>query len=245
MTTATDGEALSRAIIEQPADDLVRLAYADFLEENGGEKRAEFIRLQIELAVHYRAKAQAEATGKPWTDGMRLFSRREEIRARESGLAHDDVSGPLLEFVRLLRPRRVAWQWWKDVGCAQLQDLDDTSTVLCGSVYFRRGFADRVVCRSGLWEQCGPAVAKAHPVRRVELTDKLPRSGVGFWQWTDDAGGVFGDQSACLPVCLFGLIDREPTKDDQVFCNAKFFSSELRATDALSDALILWARKQP
>jgi uncharacterized protein (TIGR02996 family) len=42
--------ALWQAILERPDDDLPRLAYADWLEENGEEKRARFIRLQLEKA---------------------------------------------------------------------------------------------------------------------------------------------------------------------------------------------------
>jgi uncharacterized protein (TIGR02996 family) len=37
-------------IINQPGDDTPRLVYADWLEENGDPERAEFIRVQIELA---------------------------------------------------------------------------------------------------------------------------------------------------------------------------------------------------
>src|SRR4051794_31944198 len=44
-----DGKALLAAVCEQPGDDLPRLAYADWLEENGEADRAEFIRGQIEL----------------------------------------------------------------------------------------------------------------------------------------------------------------------------------------------------
>jgi uncharacterized protein (TIGR02996 family) len=40
--------AFLQAVIEQPDDDLPRLAFADWLEENGDSNRAEFIRLQIE-----------------------------------------------------------------------------------------------------------------------------------------------------------------------------------------------------
>jgi uncharacterized protein (TIGR02996 family) len=46
----SDGDALLRAICEHPFDDTPRLAYADWLEENGRPERAEFIRVQIELA---------------------------------------------------------------------------------------------------------------------------------------------------------------------------------------------------
>jgi uncharacterized protein (TIGR02996 family) len=47
----TDEErALWAAIRANPRDDTPRLVYADWLQENGGEDRAEFIRVQIELA---------------------------------------------------------------------------------------------------------------------------------------------------------------------------------------------------
>ena len=44
----SDGDVLFRVICEQPQEDTPRLAYADWLEENGQHERAEFIRLQCE-----------------------------------------------------------------------------------------------------------------------------------------------------------------------------------------------------
>jgi uncharacterized protein (TIGR02996 family) len=46
----SEHDALLAAICEHPEDDVVRLVYADWLEENGADARAELIRLQIELA---------------------------------------------------------------------------------------------------------------------------------------------------------------------------------------------------
>src|SRR6516164_3398920 len=43
-------EAFLRAILEEPEDDTHRLVYADYLEEHGDPDRAEFIRVQCELA---------------------------------------------------------------------------------------------------------------------------------------------------------------------------------------------------
>src|ERR1043165_1555580 len=43
-------KAFLKAIIDNPDDDAVRLVYADWLEEHGDTDRAEFIRLQIEVA---------------------------------------------------------------------------------------------------------------------------------------------------------------------------------------------------
>lgn len=43
-------QALLRAVADSPDDDTPRLVYADWLDENGDPARAEFIRVQIELA---------------------------------------------------------------------------------------------------------------------------------------------------------------------------------------------------
>jgi uncharacterized protein (TIGR02996 family) len=48
--SAADRAAFLRAIAENPDDDLPRLVYADWLDEHGQPERAEFIRVQIELA---------------------------------------------------------------------------------------------------------------------------------------------------------------------------------------------------
>src|SRR5262249_1690047 len=44
------GKAILADIIANPEDDTPRLVYADWLEENGKETRAEFIRVQLALA---------------------------------------------------------------------------------------------------------------------------------------------------------------------------------------------------
>jgi uncharacterized protein (TIGR02996 family) len=44
----SDGDALFRAVCEQPWEDTPRLVYADWLEENGRPERAEFIRIRCE-----------------------------------------------------------------------------------------------------------------------------------------------------------------------------------------------------
>jgi uncharacterized protein (TIGR02996 family) len=57
-------QGLLDAIWEQPHDDSVRLVYADWLEESGGDAnlaRAELIRVQIDLARLPGARALAES----------------------------------------------------------------------------------------------------------------------------------------------------------------------------------------
>jgi uncharacterized protein (TIGR02996 family) len=46
----TDGDALYQAILAAPDDDAPRLVWADWLDEHGQPDRAEFVRLQCELA---------------------------------------------------------------------------------------------------------------------------------------------------------------------------------------------------
>ena len=48
----SDATALLAAIRAAPDDDAPRLIYADWLDEHGQPERAEFIRVQIELARH-------------------------------------------------------------------------------------------------------------------------------------------------------------------------------------------------
>src|SRR5215218_2612602 len=59
-----DERALLAAIVADAADDTVRLAYADCIEERGNAARAAFIRLQIEaerLHPNSNARARLEA----------------------------------------------------------------------------------------------------------------------------------------------------------------------------------------
>jgi uncharacterized protein (TIGR02996 family) len=64
----TDDEAFLQDIIAHPDDDAPRLVYADWLDDHGDPDRAEFIRLQIELA-------RMEA----W-DARRPGLKRQEVR---------------------------------------------------------------------------------------------------------------------------------------------------------------------
>jgi uncharacterized protein (TIGR02996 family) len=72
----SDAAALLAAIRASPADDAPRLVYADWLDEHGQPQRAEFIRVQCELA-------RADSTA---------------LRRREAELLsayHDNFAGPL------------------------------------------------------------------------------------------------------------------------------------------------------
>jgi uncharacterized protein (TIGR02996 family) len=86
----SDGDALFSAILAEPEEDVPRLAFADWLDETGGEfdrARAEFVRAQVALArippaesvawnprvIELRAREQALVTayGRRWIEPLR------------------------------------------------------------------------------------------------------------------------------------------------------------------------------
>lgn len=69
----SDEAALLQAVTERPTDDLPRLVYADWLEEQGQSVRAEFIRLQCEIA-----KLQAGPVAEVYRN-VPLFKRQQDI----------------------------------------------------------------------------------------------------------------------------------------------------------------------
>lgn len=94
-TTLTTGAALLRAILTDPADDMPRIAYADWLEESGDGARAEFIRVQLALAAmgtvrEPRADWVAREFGgmeSVWSGSPRdVWDRYDSLRCRERGL---------------------------------------------------------------------------------------------------------------------------------------------------------------
>src|SRR5687768_5571910 len=81
----TDGDALLAAILANPDDDTPRLVYADWLQENGDDTRAEFIRLQCRNAARHPdqldpADEESEAVledekRRQWLSGLPQFPR--------------------------------------------------------------------------------------------------------------------------------------------------------------------------
>jgi uncharacterized protein (TIGR02996 family) len=85
-------DSLLRAILEEPDDDGVRLVYADWLEEHGDVDRAEFIRVQLDLA-----------RGDPRPNVLRRLRERERVLLREHELRW---TAPLHGLVQRARFRR-------------------------------------------------------------------------------------------------------------------------------------------
>jgi uncharacterized protein (TIGR02996 family) len=108
----------------------------------------------------------------------------------------------------------------------------------------RHGFVDEVRCPLGAWTDHGPAVVRAHPVTRAELTDAEPwrsRTGEGVFAWNDRedrAPGSPDELPGWLYALLAGHINDRPR-------HWKRYRGREAALDALSDALIRWANLPP
>jgi uncharacterized protein (TIGR02996 family) len=187
-----DGEALLRAILGQPKEDTPRLVYADWCDENGRPERAEFIRVQVELArldsgplcpvCHwpYRAPTGCEpgncsyrpSEGHPEYAGWKKRqSAYHALRRRERELLSykflEDMGG---EFCGGGRAKLIFW--WKDTGGRGVEFT------------FSRGFVSHVSCSWPDWRTHADAILAAQPVERVRLT--TPPDWAGIWHRRPD-----------------------------------------------------------
>ena len=141
----SDGDALLRAILLNPAEDTPRLVYADWLQENGGDEYAEFIRGSVEIAVIARANRAGLGT-------IDSDVRQEDLFYREAVLS------------RTVYPRHVhpVFNWLTSVG------------IDYGSCVFNRGdFLAEISCTLATFMEHAKALFSAHPIERVTLTDRL------------------------------------------------------------------------
>lgn len=219
-----DGEALLRAIIGDPADDLPRLAYADWCDERGDEARAEFIRVQIEDA---RLRPLDDyATGAEINDSWTreaLHVRLSALRKRERVILSDHAHVWFRDAFPWCEPPGEALfaQWWSQIG---------------------RGFLSIVRCPLQAWLDHGKAICAAHPVERVELSDRKPHGveGVRRGWWGSDSLTHGPDN---LPVSLWKAL-RSPhmVESSSTGGGWKWYDSGDDAIDGLSEGCICWAR---
>jgi uncharacterized protein (TIGR02996 family) len=234
----TDGEALLRAIRADPGDDLARLAYADWLDETGqDEARAEFIRTQIALA---KLDAEGHGHGHPMPKGHIGGQMASAFCTKcddHQWMTHRDT---------LLRHQHEQ-RWAADAFAGMIHWRPDNPDVV-HEWTFGRGFIESVRCPLAVWMKDGNAILAAHPVRRVELSDREP----DFYEYTTDTPGsrdygwMMGasrdDQRAsCVPKTIYRLLLQETAATGKRPW-AKRHSTRQAAIDALSDACLAYAR---
>jgi len=153
MVTATDPTAVAmlQAIVSEPGDDTPRLVYADWLDEHDQPARAEFIRVQVELA---KLPEPEEKTFRP------IWVRSETDRLKAVCVACSKINGP--ELCRyhtlyraswiLLRGRHfptIEYNCWPWMGVTRR--LVPGGGLWTNHVEFSRGFVSHVTCTAADW----------------------------------------------------------------------------------------------
>ncbi len=139
------------AVIAKPDDDLPRLIAADWWEENGQGERAEFVRVQIELAI---------ITPKPQTHEL-LFNG--SIRSA------DWVDCECRYCALRLRERELVanaddGREWRDFGSFH---------PYAQTVKFVRGFVEEVTMTAAQWLRHRDAIRAATPIRKLVVSDRI------------------------------------------------------------------------
>lgn len=212
----TEEQRYLRAVCERPDDYLPRLAYADWLDENGQGLRAELIRVMCE---HSALGECGHVVSPP-----DFFRRGEEARCRRCDLA-------VRKHVILRYDGYPAnWVYWAG---KPLNRID-------GAEYdYRRGFVHSVRLR--MWEFMDHAAAlfARHPITEVAITDRNPDNlvGMGVWYWWRD--GIRPIDGSNLPVEVMRAMDE--INGGGVTSNS--FLNKSDALAALSAACVLLGRK--
>lgn len=165
----TDRDALLRTILLDPADDVARLVYADWLEEHGEPLRAAFIRLQVaepERAVTFGRK---KMPGGRWAWGVTKFG--------------------LPNFVRW---ERLATALARTVLPPAVRSLAAHYRYV--RVTIRRGFIADVQLPAGVWERHGPALVREQPIEVLKIAPRLERRD-DLLRGAKLAAGLFGEEA--------------------------------------------------
>lgn len=147
-----DHAAFMKAIIERPDDDLPRLVYADWLDERGEAKRAEFIRLQCVMARD------------PTSRHIPQMRRRERELLEQRHPFQSSVAAASYAWLPL--PVRFAHDHWHE------------SSVRPTPPVFHRGFVESITCSWQDWRRYADDIVAATPLRTVRLT--RPRLSVAL-----------------------------------------------------------------
>lgn len=235
------GESLLQAIFEHPADDAVRLVYADWLEENGDCERAEFIRVQVELA---RLDDELEACRCDREPRPRLAWCD---RCQAAHAAVVDLGRREGELLYGTHPCSFSNWWGWAAGPLHAAYNEATEAVGQGDGEpeevdwdYCRGFVERVRLPLQAWLDHGPALVAAHPLTRVERSDRYGNASPRGWFCSETWHGSPGDrEDGDLPPEIYAHLPRDYMCDDEGW---KWYVTEEAARDAFSAACLVWAR---
>lgn len=159
----TDRQAFIDAIIAQPDDDLPRLIFADWLDEQGEGERAEFIRVQCELATF-------DGKMPDYVDGLNKVQRYNAILCRERELLFRERSinqsgGDTDWFIQ-----DVSIPGGLPTHAVRLANGNDVPVSIILKHSWIRGFVEQITCSWSDWQRHADAIRSATPLRKVRLT---------------------------------------------------------------------------
>lgn len=153
------------AICRDPDDLTPRLVAADWLEEHGDTARAEFIRVQCELAE--------------LLDGVQPHHHHSLDMICDPDSPEDQAWKHRVWKLQE-RERELSWITSHSDHCFGLLPLPDDWT-------FRRGFVEEVACSKQLWLEHGPRIVRAAPIRVVRVTDVKPWQTINLYSLTTES----------------------------------------------------------
>jgi uncharacterized protein (TIGR02996 family) len=214
----TDCPELLAAVLSAPDEDAPRLVYADWCDENGQPGRAEFIRLQVEIAAKFN----------DWV----CLSHDEPRRTNGHSYASCGHCPPCVLRDRLGRLTSENLRDW-----AAGYGMDHRRNYY----WFQRGFLNRASVRATDWLAIGKQLVTVAPLELVHLSDCRPAGEAGHFSWLSDRvypAGARYRSSSYLPHAIWELLPGR--RSDQFLPVA--YPSEQVAVLALSEACLKWAK---
>lgn len=242
MNTVQD--CFLQEILDNPANDAVRLIYADWLQENGQDERADFIRVQIEYAALQSDECACgfvglAANGRwPPCDVCRLASRGQElldVTAHWSGWTRQG-------FDALAYDVGVSTDGERQHVCLYDNQKNILAEFWCR---FHRGFLGDIDCSLQAWHDHGRMLVRTHPIEQVVLSDKRPKGSRTAIQKNAPWGWFKGGFDA-----TWDYADQEDLQEDvwdvlqggREYGWWKYYQTEALALAAVSRACIVWAK---
>ena len=241
-----------RAILDDPFDDLPRLAYADLLEERGENARAEFVRVQLELArlrrVGCHEGEECNVTGPcdecvREVEAIKLEYRERELFVANAGVWTEDLPEQLTtKECPYCAEQAVDWE----TGAVECRQCDGTGLVPdYDNIDFRRGFVARVEMPTDAFLAHAKALFSRHPVTEVMLADREPYPNGGGQVWYDvgrDMKSQSVPASVEIPTFLFRLLSN--WLPEYGFDRWRAYPDEAAALVALSRACVRHGRAE-
>lgn len=245
--TMSDQQSLLRGVLADPADNVARLVYADWLEENGESERAIMIREGVGRPERFIHPPSSEAA-------MYFHRFQPDLNAK----ADEPIRFQKSERLEIA-PAMPGIQWETSRGFVSNVSCNLQSWIggPCPRCHGRGGWetgphsGDCTLCDStGRTPAHGPRIVAEQPVEVVEVSDKRPQPSGGFALW-GKGGTWFGYNvpEMLLPDEIFDMLNGEieALRGDVAESGGGeymlFESVELAQSD-LSLALLNWARRE-